>query len=407
MTNKQAAISIVRRLRQNGHQALLAGGCVRDMLLGRRASDYDVATDAHPEQVAHLFRRTLKVGAKFGVVIVLLQNQKVEVATFRTEAGYADGRHPSHVSFASAAEDAARRDFTINGMFYDPLTRRVIDHVDGQRDLKKRIVRTIGDPADRFAEDYLRMLRAIRFSTKLGFKIHPTTLSAIRRNADKITAISGERIATELEGILVDPSRAAGASLLVATGLAEAIFPGYSRSQPESAVIVLRHLPAKIGFPLALTAFFAAADTQFALERCELLKLSRNQTKHIAFLLANRSKLLDGDMSLADLKRLLAQPYFWDLYALQWAVQKSSAGKAGVTPLLKLRRRIRALGDIDFQPKPLLNGHDLMRLGVAPGPLLGQLTRELYTAQLEGILTTHDHAEKWVLRWLNKHPTHQ
>jgi poly(A) polymerase len=407
MTNKQAAISIVRRLRQNGHQALLAGGCVRDMLLGRRASDYDVATEAHPEQVAYLFRRTLKVGAKFGVVIVLLQNQKVEVATFRTDTGYADGRHPSHVSFASSAEDAARRDFTINGMFYDPLTRRVIDHVDGQRDLKKRIVRTIGDPADRFAEDYLRMLRAIRFSTKLGFKIHPTTLSAIRRNADRITAISGERIATELEGILVDPGRTAGASLLLETGLADAIFPGYSHNQPKFAIMVLRHLPAKIGFPLALTAFFAAADTDSVLDSCDLLKLSRNQTKHIAFLLTNRSRLLDGDMSLADLKKLLAQPYFWDLYTLQWAIQKSVTGKSALTPLIKLRRRITALGDIDLQPKPLLNGHDLMCLGVTPGPLLGQLIRELYTAQLEGILTTRDHAEKWVLRWLNKHPTRQ
>ena len=211
MTNRQAAIKIIKQLHRNGFQALMAGGCVRDMLLGRRAKDWDVATDAQPKDVMRLFKRTLKVGAKFGVVIVLIDQTQVEVATFRTETGYADGRHPRSVQFSSASEDASRREFTINGMFYDPLQKEVIDYVDGQADIKARVVRTIGKPDERFGEDYLRMLRAVRFSTELGFEIEPATWRAIRRNAADVARISGERISMELEGILAGPNRAAGA----------------------------------------------------------------------------------------------------------------------------------------------------------------------------------------------------
>jgi len=242
MTNKQASIKIIKRLQRNGFQALLAGGCVRDMLLGRRAKDYDVATDARPKDVIRLFKHTLKVGAKFGVVIVLIEGRQVEVATFRTETGYADGRHPGAVAFTTAAEDAGRRDFTINGMFYDPSEDKVIDYVNGQADLKKQVVRTIGKPAERFAEDYLRMLRAVRFSTQLGFAIEPATFSAICRNAKNITRISGERIAVELEGILAGPNRSAGASMLIKSGLAEAIFAGFVGEQAKFAVSALSQL---------------------------------------------------------------------------------------------------------------------------------------------------------------------
>ncbi|MBE0535987.1 MAG: CCA tRNA nucleotidyltransferase, partial [Phycisphaerae bacterium] len=200
MTNRQLAIKIIRRLHKAGRQALLAGGCVRDMLLNRTAKDYDVATDAHPDEVSRLFKRTLRIGAKFGVVMVMEEDQKVEVATFRTESGYADGRHPDQVAFATAKADASRRDFTINGMFYDPIEKRVIDYVSGQADLKSKIIRTIGNPKERFDEDYLRMLRAVRFSTQLGFKIEPKTKAAVCSNVQFISKISGERIATELAG---------------------------------------------------------------------------------------------------------------------------------------------------------------------------------------------------------------
>jgi len=404
MTNKQAAIKIIKRLRRNGFEALLAGGCVRDMLLGQRAKDYDVATDAQPKDVIGLFRHTLKVGAKFGVIIVLVGGRQVEVATFRTEADYTDGRHPGAVEFSNAAEDASRRDFTINGMFYDPLQKEVIDYVDGQADLRAKIVRTIGRPAERFSEDYLRMLRAVRFSTQLGFGIEPLTWSAICSNAKNIAQISGERISIELEGILVNPNRAAGASMLFDSGLAEAVFPGLSCQHRKTAIYILGQLRKKVDFALALACFLAGCQTEFAIEKCRVLKLSRSQTKHIKFLLANRSKLLDERMSLAGLKKILAEPYFRDLYELQRAIQKAKGGgRESTAPLVNLRKRIKALGDIELRPKPLLNGHDLIRLGAVPGPGLGQLKEELYIAQLEGKLQTPQQAEQWAQKWLQKH----
>jgi hypothetical protein len=188
--------------------------------------------------------------------------------------------------------------------------------------------------------------------------------------------------------------------MLVETGLAEAIFPGYAG---ERAVAVLGRLRKKVDFPLALAGFWAGCPTDFALERCEILKLSRRQARHLEFLLAHRGRLLDSEMSLAQLKKLLAGPYFWDLYELERAIQKAAAAKEGLAALGRLRRRIRDLGDIDVKPKPLLNGHDLMHLGAVPGPALGQLAEELYVAQLEGEVQTRDQAERWVIAWLERH----
>jgi poly(A) polymerase len=403
MTNRQAAIKIIRQLNSSGYEALLAGGCVRDMLISRKANDYDVATNARPEEIMKIFKRTLKVGAKFGVVIVLIENQQVEVATFRSETGYADGRHPAVVKFASAAEDAGRRDFTINGMFYDPVNEKVVDYVDGHKDLRKKIIRTIGRPEERFGEDYLRMLRAVRFSTQLGFRIGPETWSAICKNAEKINKISGERIAIELEGILVDPNRSAGASMLVKGGLAEAIFPGFVGEQAELAIRILSQLPKKVGFALALAGFFGGWETEFALQGCGILKLSTNLNRQIKFLLSNRGILLNDQMSLAQLKLLVSEPYFHDLYELQKAIQK--AEHRGVAALVNLQKRINALGDAELKPRPLLNGHDLIRLGAVPGPALGQLAEEMYIAQLEGIVQTAGQAKQWVRDWLQRHKT--
>ena len=404
MTNKQAAIKVIKKLSRNGFQALLAGGCVRDMLLGQRPKDYDVATNAQPQDVIGLFKRTLKVGAKFGVVIVLLEDKQVEVATFRTETGYADGRHPSVVKFANAAEDASRRDFTINGMFYDPLKEKVIDYVDGRADLKKGLIRTIGKAKERFSEDYLRMLRAVRFSTQLGFAIEPATWSAIRSNAKKITKISGERIAIELEAILVNPNRSVGTSMLAKSGLADAIFPGFTGERVKFGISVLGQLRKKVDFALALASLFAGCTTEFALKRCQIVKLSRSRNKHIKFLLANRGKLLDDQMALSRLKMILAEPYFWDLYELQRAIQKAGPdGAEGIAALGRLRKRIKDLGDVELRPKPLLNGHDLIRLGAVPGPGLGQLAEEMYIAQLEGKLQTPNQARQWAQNWLQKH----
>ncbi len=403
MSKRQAAIEVVQRLQRHGFEALLAGGCVRDMLLGRPAKDYDVATSARPEEVVRLFRRTLKIGAKFGVVVVLTRGRQVEVATFRSEAGYEDGRHPTEVRFTTAAEDASRRDFTLNGMFYDPLKEQVIDYVNGQADLKNHIIRTIGNPEERFGEDYLRMLRAVRFSTQLGFAVEPETYTAIGRNAANIARISGERIAVELEQILVHPDRAAGAAMLVETGLAQAIFPGFAGERAQQAVTVLAQLRKKVDFPLALAAFFAGSPTDFVLDRCAILKLSKKQAKHMEFLLTHCGRLLDVDMSRSQLKKLLAEPWFWDLYELERAIQKACGSKGALAALGRLRRRIQDLGAVEVKPKPLLNGHDLMRLGAVPGPALGQLAEELYTAQLEGEVQTREQAEQWAAAWLARH----
>ena len=401
MTGKQAAIKIIRQLRRNGFEALLAGGCVRDMLLRRRAKDYDVATSAHPADVAKLFKRTLRVGAKFGVVMVLIDTHQIEVATFRTETGYQDGRHPDRVSFSTAAEDAGRRDFTINGMFYDPIDKKVIDYVNGKKHLAKGLVRTIGDASRRFGEDYLRMLRAIRFSTELDFDIAPSTWSAIINNAKHIIKISGERIAMELEAILTNPNRKTGAQMLLNSGLAGIIFTGFSGEQSKFGIQVLARLPKKVDFGLAVASLFAGCAIDFATEKCAVLKPSKARRRHIKFLLANRGKLLDSGMPLAQLKVILAEPYFWDLYELQAAIQK--ANKETLGPLLKTRRRARALAGKDLRPRPLLNGHELIQLGAVPGPQVGQLAQELYIVQLAEEVQTSEQARQWAKKWLQRH----
>jgi poly(A) polymerase len=230
MTAREFAIDVVRRLREAGHQALWAGGCVRDELLGRAPHDYDVATDATPEQVRRLFRRTVAVGISFGVVEVLgprgdAAPLTVQVATFRSDGTYSDGRHPDAVVFSSAREDALRRDFTINGMFLDPLGGELIDYVGGRADLDAKILRAIGDPAARFAEDKLRLLRAVRFATRFDLALDPATADALRAMAGQIVVVSAERIAEELRKLLTCPQRARGVRLLDETGLARALLP--------------------------------------------------------------------------------------------------------------------------------------------------------------------------------------
>jgi tRNA nucleotidyltransferase/poly(A) polymerase len=371
------------------------------MLLGRTAKDYDVATDARPEEIIKLFKRTLQVGAKFGVVIVLHDGKQVEVATFRSEQSYADGRHPDTVRFTNAAEDAARRDFTINGMFYDPLERKVIDFVDGQADLKKKIIRTIGRPEQRFAEDYLRMLRAVRFATQLDFEIEPNTLSAVCKFAGNINKISGERISMELEGILTDPNRADGVWLMERTGLIKEIFPGFTPENISFAIKVLSRLKKQTDFALAIASLFAGCSTDFAIDKIKILKLSNSQARHINFLLKNRNTLLNEKMSLSELKLILAEPYFWDLYQLQQAILK--AQDKTIAALLKLRKRIRQLGGVELKPKPLLDGNELIKLGAVPGPALGRLAQEMYIAQLETTIKTKQQAVQWVKNWLDKY----
>lgn len=401
MTNRQSALKIVKKLRNNDFEAFFAGGCVRDMLIRRTAKDYDVVTNAHPDEVSKLFKRTIEVGARFGVVMVIAGPKPVEVATFRTESGYADGRHPSHVEFSNAKDDASRRDFTINGMFYDPLNKKIIDFVHGRKDLQKKIIRTIGNPKERFGEDYLRMLRAIRFSTQLNFTIVPNTWQAITKHAPKIKKISNERIAAELEAILTNPNRASGARLLVNSRLAKAIFPNLTKKQTDHAIKVLSRLPQKTDYPLALAALFAALETYPAMKLFQHLKPSNAHKKHLKFLLANRTKLLNPDIPLAKFKLLLAEPYFHDLYAFQYAIQK--ANNETTTPLKAVKKRAHDLVGKQLTPKPLLDGRQLISIGVKPGQMVGLAKEEMYIAQLSEIIKTQKQAKKWVQNWLKKH----
>jgi poly(A) polymerase len=401
MTNKQAAIHIVRSLHKEGFEALLAGGCVRDMLLGKEPKDYDVATDARPEQICKIFHRTIKVGAKFGVIIVMMDGHQIEVATFRAETGYSDGRRPDKVSYTSAQNDALRRDFRINGMFFEPVKNQVLDFVEGQKDLKEKIIRTIGKADERFSEDYLRMMRAVRFAGQLDFKIEKNTLVSIKKHHHLITKISGERIAMELESLLAAEKRLKSLKLFIETGMAKEIFPVLKdNAKTQIALKVLKYLPKNTTFELAVAALFAGCETNKAIVNLEVLKLSGNKIKAIHFLLAKRDYLLT-DLSLAHLKMLVAQPYYEDLYALQKAILKAERKK--LTSLISIARRAKKLDGKNLKPKLLLNGHEIMALGAEAGPLVGHISKELYFEQLSERIVTKEDAMKWVEGWIKKH----
>ncbi len=298
---RRFALEVVRRLREAGFEAYWAGGCVRDELLHRLPKDYDVATGARPEQIRQLFgeKKTLAIGAAFGVITVRGPRKAgmVEVATFRQDAAYSDGRHPDHVTFSSAQEDARRRDFTINGLFFDPLECRVIDFVGGQEDLAQRVIRAVGPPAERFAEDKLRMLRAVRFSAAFGFALEDDTRAAIRQMAGQIGAVSPERIAMEMGRMLSEPGRGEAVRLLLETGLAGAVLPEIApaddagRGRLDRALAVLERLDHP-GFALALAALLGGlADARAARQVCLRWRLSNKDTDRVVWLLAHRADL--------------------------------------------------------------------------------------------------------------------
>lgn len=402
LSPRQAVTRVVRTLRGAGYQALLAGGCVRDMLLGQKPKDYDVATDAAPEAITDLFTRTLTVGAQFGVVVVLVANQQIEVATFRADADYHDGRRPSAVTFTDAREDALRRDFTINGMFYDLLNDKVIDYVSGRKDLNNGVIRAIGNPEDRFAEDHLRMLRAVRFACRLNFQIDPKTCRAIRQHAAKISRISNERIMMELEKIFADPRRSFGLQLAQQTGLLPRIFPDLTEPQIQTGLAAVALLPKQCSLALALSAFLVNVSPQKISSLCRRLKTSNDLRKQVVWLVENRIKLLAAiPLSKGRLKQWLAKPLFEPLCRLiQTHLQ---AQDLPLTPLRRLKKQIKELGAEPIAPDRLLDGHDLLRLGAAPGPMVGQLTEELYLAQLESQVNNIPQARKWVQNWLALH----
>jgi poly(A) polymerase len=429
---REIAGEIVARLQGAGFAAFWVGGCVRDFLLGREPQDFDIATDAKPEQVEKLFRKTIPVGRKFGVLVVIKGGQQFQVATFRAEADYQDGRRPEKIVFANAEADASRRDFTVNGLFYDPLTQKIHDWVGGERDLRAKIIRTIGAPEERFGEDHLRMLRAVRFAAQLGFEIELKTFAAIQALAPKIKVISAERVRDELLKLFRPPHAARGLVLLRDSGLLEHILSelaatvGCEQSpdyHPEGSVfnhigLMLEKLPADAGESLPwavllhdiakpVTAERDAATgkihfyghekvgAEMAEEILRRLKFPNQQTEEIVACVRHHMQFKDvKQMRKATLRRLLLRETFplelelhrldclgsfGDLEHYEFLLEQAEAWK--------------------HQPEihpPLLTGNDLIELGIKPGKALGARLREIRELQLADELKTPDEARAWV-----------
>ena len=404
--SKSTALWVLRRLRAAGHQALFAGGCVRDMLLGSRSADFDIATDATPDEVRKLFRRVLLVGAKFGVAMVIHKGRKVEVATFRSDLSYSDGRRPAGVVFSDPRQDALRRDFTINGLFYDPVRKKVIDYVGGRADLRHSLVRTIGNPQQRFAEDYLRMIRAVRFAVHLGFRIEETASAAIRRFAPRISVISGERIYDELGKMLCQPSAAEAMKLLGDLGLAEAIFPElFTRpSTCSGRSELVEDRPAL--WPKAMNRLAAVAKRKdqtlnFAALLCELEEKTiasicrrwgaSNDLRLICWLAGHLNDWKQAaEMSLADFKRLMAHKQFSP--CLPCGAQERAASGGSEILTRRAIRRGKSILPETVAPSPLVTGADLKVLGLTEGPGLGKILHALYDAQLNEEISTRREA---------------
>ena len=382
-----AAVSIVRELVAAGHQALLAGGCVRDLLLGLRPLDFDVATDATPERICQLFARTRKVGAQFGVVLVRKHRRWIEVATFRSDGEYLDGRRPSEVHYSDARHDAQRRDFTVNGMFLDPTEQMLIDYVGGQADLQAGLIRAIGDPAARFDEDHLRLVRAVRFAARLGFEIESVTFAALKASARQLASIASERVLQELEKMLTHPTRKRAFMLLSEAGLLPYLWPGaaWRREQIVAAAALLERVPQRASFPLVFAVLVSDRSRKDVNDICRALTFSNEQREQSLWLIEHHADLDDPErISLAALKRLLAQPAFPDLHA--WAEARFQEMPDGVQRSELLATRVAAIPPEAVQPAPFVSGDDLAQRGVKPGPIYGRVLDVLYTRQLDETL---------------------
>jgi poly(A) polymerase len=435
---REFAQQVATRLRRAGFEALWAGGCVRDLILGLTPADYDVATSATPEQVMMTLPfRAITVGISFGVVRVRhprTSGIEVEVATFRSDIAYVDGRRPTSVVFSSPELDAARRDFTINGMFMDPETGQVIDHVGGLDDLNRGILRAIGDPAERFREDKLRLLRAVRFAARFNLDIEPETRTAIVHMARETSAVSHERIAHELRRMLVHETRAHAMNLTLDLGLLAAILPqlvemkGIFQGKPvqpegdlwDHTLLVLRLLPAQPSFPLAFAALahdvgkpvtrshhhgrtsFHSHDqvgARIADRLCRLLRLSNSERERITWLVAFHQYLGEAKkLRESTLKRILAEPGIDELLALHRADALASTGDTTQVDYCAYYLNSQPAGPIN--PAPLLTGHDLVRHGLEPGAKFAVILEKIREAQLERRIHGKREAIEWVDHFL-------
>ncbi len=443
LRKKESARQVVEVLQANGYEALFAGGCVRDKLLGREPKDYDVATNAPPDEVERLFPRTLAIGKAFGVIAVIHGKQTVEVATFRKEQGTRDGRHPELVEFCAAREDALRRDFTINGMFYDPVKDAVIDHVDGRRDIGLKRIVAIGNPEERFAEDHLRMLRAIRFAYTLGFDIDPATDAAIRKMAPLIKRISMERIEAEFSRTLTESPRAGDALRhLLRSGLLEQIIPEIipmvGQEQPprfhpegdvfehtvlmlnlmnsnptnhdirrELAYTVLLHDvgkpptarigPGADGIPRIRFDGHADAGAELAEAILLRLRLPNRERKHIVDAIRGHMRFMDvQNMRASKLRKMIGAETFdleMELHRLD-----CHGSHENLDNYVFLQDYIEQMAHEPILPEPWINGRDLLEMGISEGRLIGRILKEAYDAQMEDRFADRTELLGWIAR---------
>jgi len=442
MTSQELAEKICSTLRSHGHQAYFVGGCVRDLELGHEPADYDVCTDARPERVQELFPRSVAVGAKFGVILVLdreLQAQEpdaqqkpmeVEVATFRSDVGYSDGRHPDQVIYSKTPqEDVLRRDFTINGLLLDPATGEVLDYVGGRADLRAGIVRAIGDPRRRFVEDKLRMLRAVRFAARFGFQIEPETMAAVQSLAPQITQVSYERIRDELTKMLTEGAARRGFELLDETGLLPVVLPDIAKMKgveqppqfhPEGDVwihtlMLLEKLPTGCSPTLAWGVLlhdvgkpptFSPASgpgtrirfngheeigSRMAESICRSLRFSNEETEQVESLVANHMRFKDvPKMRTATLKRFVRLPRFEEHLELHRLDCLASHG--GLDSYTFVQRFLLETPVEKVYPPKLVTGDDLKSMGLVPGPRFKEILTAVEEAQLEGRLQDRETA---------------
>ncbi|MGB8324151.1 MAG: CCA tRNA nucleotidyltransferase [Candidatus Acidiferrum sp.] len=435
MTPRELANSVCDTLQRHGHQALLVGGCVRDILLGREPADYDVTTDAAPGQVMELFPESIAVGAQLGVVLVPGNGHKVEVATFRSDIGYSDGRHPDKVVYAQKPEDdVSRRDFTINGLLMRHDTGEVLDYVGGRADLQNKLIRAIGDPTRRFTEDKLRMLRAVRFAARFGYTIEPETFAAIQQLAPQIrSAVSAERIREELTKLLTEGAARRGFELLDATGLLQQVLPEIAAMKgvaqppeyhPEGNVwmhtlMLLEGLPPHASITLAWGALLhdvgkpptfrptsvtgdrirfdghVEVGIPMAEEILRRLRFSKDETEQILALVANHMKFKDvGRMRQSTLKRFVRLPRFEEHLELHRLDCLSSHGN--LDAYNAVRQFIEETPQEQVRPPRLLSGHDLQDMGYCAGPSFQAMLRAIEDAQLEGTIQSREQAETLV-----------
>ncbi len=427
---EKKALAIIERLRARGFVAYLAGGCVRDRLLGVPAKDYDVATDARPEIVQDLFQDTIAVGARFGVIVVVIAGDAFEVATFRADAPYVDGRRPSSVRFGTVEEDARRRDFTIGGMYFDPATERVIDLVGGMRDLRAGVIRAIGKAGERFEEDHLRVLRAIRFATRLNFEIESATWAAMRRAAPKVASLAAERVGEEIAAIMTSGRAARGLDLMRDSAVLEVVMPevppmiGCAQPRnfhPEGDVyrhtwLALSMLEAGCAETLAFgvllhdvakppcraeqggkMTFYGHTERGAEMAQAMLRRLRRSRfvQERVAYLVRNHLRLVMAPrMRRATLRRMLAEDGFGELLELSRLDALASSSNLGFYYFCA--RALAELGREEIRPPRLVGGDDLIAMGFAPGPQFKSILKDVEDQQLDGALASRGEALEYV-----------